>query len=106
MLLSIFKRGFVMPETGKPPYHKPLLLSNLPNLISKYADYTPNLPICQTFYGQNMVYKMYKNVQKMYKISRKNIKRFGYFCKNQEKGLKVLYVLILGRFVMIFVIPA
>jgi len=41
-----------MPETGKPPYHKPLLLSNLPNLISKYADYTPNLPICQTFYGQ------------------------------------------------------
>jgi len=41
---------------------------------------------------------MYKNVQKMYKISRKNIKRFGYICKIQQKGLKVLYVLILGEF--------
>jgi hypothetical protein len=33
---------------------------------------------------------MYKNVQKIYKKPAKNIKRFGYFCKNQRKGLKVL----------------
>jgi len=95
-----------MPETGKPPYHKPLSLSNLPNLISCMRDYTPNLPICQTFYGQNMVYKMYKNVHIFCKNPAKNIERFGIYLKNQEKGLKVLYVLILGGFVMIFVIPA
>jgi len=49
---------------------------------------------------------MYKNIQKMYKNPGKNIKRFGYFCKILQKGLKVLYVFILGRFGMIFVIPA
>jgi hypothetical protein len=38
--------------------------------------------------------------------TRKNIERFGISFKNQRKGLKVLYVLILGGFVMIFVIPA
>jgi len=49
---------------------------------------------------------MLQNVQKIYKKPGKNIERFGIYLKNQEKGLKVLYVFILGGFVMIFVIPA
>ena len=34
----------------------------------------------------------------MYKKPAKSIKRFGKYLKIQEKGLKVLYVLILGEF--------
>ena len=48
---------------------------------------------------------MYKNVHIFCKNPAKNIERFGIYLKNQEKGLKVLYVFILGGFGMIFVIP-
>lgn len=43
-----------------------------------------------------------KSVENQQKI----IKRFGNICKNQQKGLKVLYVFILGGIGLIFVIPA
>ena len=41
---------------------------------------------------------MYKNVHIFCKNPAKNIERFGIYLKNQRKGLKVLYVLILGEF--------
>jgi hypothetical protein len=47
-------------QTSTPSYHKTFILSNLHIQI---AHYTPKPWFCQTFYGQNMVYKMYKNVQ-------------------------------------------
>jgi hypothetical protein len=91
-------------------------MSNGPNLLSQ------NLPIVKPcfldsglypkpLYLSNLLayktlYKMLQNVQKIYRKESKRIKRFGISFKNQRKGLKVLYVLILGGFVMIFVIPA
>jgi len=50
-------------QRAKPPYHKPFYMSNL---ISNKRDYTPNLPICQTFLFKNL-YKMQQNVQKYIK---------------------------------------
>ena len=70
-----------MSNGSKPP------IPNLPNLKPHIwiADYTPNLPICQTFYVQNSVQNCTKNVQniqkkyrKVWKISRKPGKKVCY----------------------------